>query len=183
VNVRLEATATRIEPEAAWIGDERLEAAFVVAGIGVRPRDELASAAGLAVRDGVVIDAAHRTDDVAIWAAGDVARRAGRRIEHWHAAREGGERAARSMLGLELGPDPPPWTFSEVAAHSLDVVGAVDRWDEERWIQDGSVLAYLDGNRLVGLAVLDAAMPVERARELVAAEAGPEEVASAVRRV
>ena len=167
VGVRLAAAATRIDAGAAWIGDERLEAAFVVAGIGVRPREELAARAGLGVADGILTDAGHRTSHPAVWAAGDVARRIGRRIEHWHAAREGGERAARSMLGLEIGPDPPPWVFSEVASHAVDVIGAVDPWGEERWVRDG-VLAYVDGARLVGLAIIDSAMPVEGARELVA---------------
>jgi 3-phenylpropionate/trans-cinnamate dioxygenase ferredoxin reductase component len=171
VDVRLEAGVTRVAPDGAWIGEERLEAAFVVAGIGVRPRDRLAAEAGLEVSDGVVTDAAHRTSHPAVWAAGDVARRAGRRIEHWHAAREGGERAARSMLGLEIGPGPTPWFFSEVAGHAVDVVGAVDPWSEERWLQPGSVLAYVDGERLVGIASLDGGMPVERAREMVAAGA------------
>ena len=167
VTLRLGAAVTRVDPDAAWIGEERLDAAFVVAGIGVRPRDELAVKAGLELSDGIVTDAAHRTSHPAVWAAGDVARRAGTRIEHWHAAREGGERAARSMLGLELGPDPAPWVFSEVAGHSIDVIGAVEPWTEERWL-GGGVLAYVDGDRLVGAAILDAAIPVEHAREMVA---------------
>ena len=36
VEVRLGAAVTRLEPDAAWVGDERIEAAFVVVGIGVR---------------------------------------------------------------------------------------------------------------------------------------------------
>ena len=168
VEVRLGSAVTRVEQEAAWIGDERQEAAFVVAGIGVRPRTELAKTAGLEVGDGIVTDAAHRTSHPSVWAAGDVARRAGARIEHWHAAREGGERAARSMLGLDLDPDPAPWVFSEVAGHSVDVIGAVEPWTEERWVDD-RVLAYTEGERLMGLAVIDGAMPVEEARQLVAA--------------
>jgi 3-phenylpropionate/trans-cinnamate dioxygenase ferredoxin reductase component len=167
VEARLGVAVTRVDTEAAWIGDERLDAAFVVAGIGVRPRDQLAAAAGLEVNDGVVTDAAHRTSHPAAWAAGDVARREGRRIEHWHAAREGGERVARSMLGLEIGPGPAPWVFSEVAGHAIDVVGAVDPWTEERWLRPGSVLAYLDGERLVGIASLDGGIPVDVAREMV----------------
>ena len=166
VRVHLGAAVSRVEQDAAWIGDERLEAAFVVAGIGVRPRQALGAEAGLEVGDGVVTDAGQRTSHPAVWAAGDVARRDTRRIEHWHAAREGGERAARSMLGLEIGPDPAPWVFSEVAGHSIDVIGAVDPWREERWVREG-VVAHLDGPRLIGLAIIDAAMPVERARELV----------------
>jgi 3-phenylpropionate/trans-cinnamate dioxygenase ferredoxin reductase subunit len=166
VEVRLGAAVTRVEPDAAWVGDERIGAAFVVAGIGVRPRTELAEAAGLETDDGIVTDAAHRTSHQAVWAAGDAARRAGRRIEHWHAAREGGERAARSMLGLDIGPDPAPWVFSEVAGHTLDVMGAVEPWTDERWAELG-VVAYAHGDRLIGLAIIDAAMPVERARDAV----------------
>ena len=52
------------------------------------------------VDDGVVVDEGQRSTIRPIWAAGDVARMDGRtRIEHWHAAREAGERAALSMLG------------------------------------------------------------------------------------
>lgn len=168
VSLRLGAAASRVDPDAVWIGGERLEAELVVAGIGVRPRDELAEDAGLDVADGILADASHRTDHPAIWAAGDVARVDGRRIEHWHAARDGGERAARAMLGLDVGPPPVPWVFSEVAGQAIDVVGAVERWDEERWVADGSILAYLAAGRLVGLAVSGGAMPVEEARRLVA---------------
>jgi 3-phenylpropionate/trans-cinnamate dioxygenase ferredoxin reductase component len=166
VGIRLGAGVTRLEPDTAWVGDDRVEAAFVVAGIGVRPRVALAEAAGLETNDGIVTDASHRTSHPAIWAAGDVARRAGMRIEHWHAAREGGERAARSMLGLEVGPDPAPWVFSEVGGHALDVIGAVEPWTDERWVREG-VLVYADGDRLIGVASVDGAMPVEHAREAV----------------
>jgi 3-phenylpropionate/trans-cinnamate dioxygenase ferredoxin reductase subunit len=168
IEVRLGAGVMDVEPAAAWIGDERLDAAFVVAGIGVRPRDGLGARAGLEVSDGVVTDAAHRTSHPAVWAAGDVARREGVRIEHWHAAREGGERAARSMLGLEIGPDPAPWVFSDVAGHQIDVIGAADEWDREEWIVPDRLLALADGPRVVQVASIDAAVPVEELRRLVA---------------
>lgn len=167
VEVRLGAAVTRAEPDAAWIGDERLEAAFVVAGIGVRPRDRLAAEAGLDVNDGVVTDAAHRTRHPAVWAAGDVARRDGDRIEHWHAAREGGERAARSMLGLDIGPDPAPWVFSEVAGHSIDVVGVGGAWDDEAWVVPDRLVALIRGERVVQVASVNSAVPVERLRALI----------------
>ncbi len=171
VEVRLGAAVTRVEPDAAWIGDERLEAAFVLAGIGVRPRDRLAAGAGLDVNDGVVTDAAHRTSHPAVWAAGDVARRDGVRIEHWHAAREGGERAARSMLGQELSPDPAPWVFSEVAGHSIDVVGVGGAWDEEAWVVPDRLVALIRGERVVQVASVNSAVPVERLRALISAGA------------
>ncbi len=172
VEVRLGAAVTRVEPDAAWIGDERLEAAFVVAGIGVRPRDRLAGEAGLDVSDGVVTDAAHRANHPAVWAAGDVARRDGVRIEHWHAAREGGERAARSMLGQQIGPEPAPWVFSEVGGWPIDVVGATDGWDREEWIVQDRLLAFCDGDRVVQAASIDTAVAVDELRRLVASSSG-----------
>ena len=179
VTVRTGAGVTSLDTIGARVGDERLEAAFTVAGIGVRPRTELAAAAGLDVDDGIVTDAGHRTSHPAIWAAGDVARRAGSRIEHWHSAREGGERAARSMLDRPIGPDPAPWFFSEVAGVTLDVVGVAAAWNEERWIGDG-VLAYLAGGRIVQLASVGSAMPAERMRVLVADRVPAEEAAAAI---
>ncbi|GIG28846.1 nitrite reductase large subunit NirB [Cellulomonas marina] len=54
---------------------EVLDVDVVVVAAGVRPRDELARAAGLPVgpRGGVVVDDACRTDDPAVWAVGEVA--------------------------------------------------------------------------------------------------------------
>ena len=115
VEVRLSSRVTRLEAGSAWIGEERLDAAFSVVGVGVRPRTDLARDAGIAVDDGILTDAEHRSSHPAVWAAGDVARVDGLRFEHWHAAREGGERAARSMLGLPPAPARAPWLFTEVA--------------------------------------------------------------------
>jgi 3-phenylpropionate/trans-cinnamate dioxygenase ferredoxin reductase subunit len=166
IGVRLGARVDRIGEGGAWVDGVRLPAAFVVAGVGVRPRDELAGAAGLVVDDGIVVDPEQRTSHPAIWSAGDVARHGSVRIEHWHAAREGGERAARSMLGLPVAPAPEPWFFSEVAGRSLDVVGTASAWDEERWVADG-LLAYLDGGAVVQLASIGSAMDAARMRAIV----------------
>ena len=167
VTVRRDAPLTGLDSDGAWVGDERLPAAFTVAGIGVEPRTALAAAAGLEVGDGIITDGGHRTSHPAVWAAGDVARRGGMRIEHWHAAREGGERVARSMLGLPIGDDPPPWLFSEVAGATLDVIGLADEWDAERWVASG-LLAFLDAGRVVQLASIDSAMAPDRMRALLA---------------
>jgi 3-phenylpropionate/trans-cinnamate dioxygenase ferredoxin reductase component len=167
ITVRTDAEVTAVEPGAVRLDDEPLPAALIVAGVGVRPRDELAARAGLDVDDGILADAAHRTSHPAAWAAGDVARVAGRRIEHWHAAREGGERAARSMLGLEPGTAPEPWTFSEVAGAAIDVVGSPARWDGETWVLADRLVAFVDEGRVVQLASVDSALPVDEMRRLV----------------
>jgi 3-phenylpropionate/trans-cinnamate dioxygenase ferredoxin reductase subunit len=176
IAVRTGAEVTAVEPDAVRLGDERLPAALIIAGVGVRPRDELAANAGLSVDDGTITDAAHRTSHPAIWAAGDVARVAGRRIEHWHAAREGGERAARSMLGLSLEPAPEPWTFSEVAGSAIDVVGIPEHWDEETWIVADRLVGYLDAGRVVQLVSVDSVLSTDEMRRLVGARANVDEV-------
>ena len=181
VELRLGSAVSRLDEGAAWVGDERLPAAFVVAGIGVRPRDDLARDAGLEVDDGIVVDDEQRTSDARIWAAGDVARRGPRRVEHWHAARESGHRAALGMLGQPTEAAPEPWVFTEVAGTAVDVVGDATAWDEERWIIDERVLALADAGRVVQMAAIGSAMPAARMREIVAAGTPVERVAVELR--
>ena len=169
VELRLGARTTRIDDGAVWIGDERLPAALVLVGVGVWPLVGIAEAAGLRIDDGIVVNGDQRTDQPQIWAAGDVARVEGHpRIEHWHAAREAGERAALSMLGLPV-PDPPaPWVFSEIGGTTLDLIGAVDGGERETWLDaDHTVLAYTRDERVVGLAGIDGGIAPEEARRLV----------------
>ena len=171
IEVRLGATVTRLEESAAWVADERRDHEFSVAGIGVVPRTELAEAAGLTVDDGIVTDGEHRTSDRSVWAAGDVARVGGRRIEHWHAAREGGERVALSMLGEALAPPRAPWVFSEVAGELLDVVGWSPAWDETIVLGDPDssafAVAYVADGEIRQVAVVNGAIPIEEARAFV----------------
>jgi 3-phenylpropionate/trans-cinnamate dioxygenase ferredoxin reductase component len=182
VDLRTGVGAARLTNGAVEVAAERLEAAFVVAGIGVTPRTELAAAAGLRVDDGVVVDEGQRTSHAAAWAAGDVARTDGRaRIEHWHAAREAGERAARSMMGAPVGPLPVPWLFSDIGGVMVDVIGATDGWDEERWVDPRhSVLAYLREGRVVGIAAIDTAVGAAQARAWVAEGVGIDRIAQEV---
>lgn len=71
------------ESVAEFIGTERVTgvrtesgkefaADVVVVGIGITPNDELATEAGLATRDGILVDKIGRTSDPDIYAAGDV---------------------------------------------------------------------------------------------------------------
>jgi NADPH-dependent 2,4-dienoyl-CoA reductase/sulfur reductase-like enzyme len=166
VGVRFNASATAIGPAAVHLGEELVPADLVVAGVGVSPRVELAEAAGLTVKDGVLVDKAQRTSDAAIFAAGDVARPARRpRVEHWHAAREAGDRSALAMIGAPLPPRRAPWVFSEFADATFDLVGWAPHFDDVD-VRDG-VAAYLVAGRVAQVAILDSAVDVEAARSLV----------------
>ena len=143
-----------------------LPADAVVVGIGIRPAVELAQAAGLAVDDGVLVDAALRTSDPDVYAAGDVAnmdhpllhRRI--RVEHWANALNGGPAAARSMLGQEVVFDRVPYFFSDQYDLGMEYSGhaepggydqVVFRGDDHRefvafWLADGRVLAGMNVN-------------------------------------
>jgi NADPH-dependent 2,4-dienoyl-CoA reductase/sulfur reductase-like enzyme len=168
ITVLTESAADAIEPDGVRAGVDLLPADVVVAGIGVVPRVELAVAAGLDVDDGILTDARHETSAPRIFAAGDVARVDGVRVEHWHASREAGERAALGMLDRPIPPPRAPWIFSEVAGVALDVFGLAREWDEERWVRPGSMLAYVARGRVVQLAVIGSTVEPGLARDLVA---------------
>ncbi|HUJ60182.1 MAG TPA: FAD-dependent oxidoreductase [Kofleriaceae bacterium] len=108
-----------------------LPADLVVIGVGVRPRTELAEAAGLRVDRGVVVDAELRAAP-GIWAAGDIARYpyGGElvRIEHWQVAVRHGQAVARAMLGAPARHD-VPFFWSQHHDVTLGYVGHAERFD------------------------------------------------------
>jgi 3-phenylpropionate/trans-cinnamate dioxygenase ferredoxin reductase component len=107
-----------------------VEADVVVAGVGAVPETSLASAAGLEVGDGIMVDARFATSAPDVFAAGDCCRYPyslydGRplRLESWRAAQEHGTAAARAMLG---GTEPyagVPWFWSDQHDYTLQVAG------------------------------------------------------------
>ena len=160
-----EAKVTSLEGDGAvarvLLEDGRtLDADAVIAGIGVAPRVELAEQAGLAVDNGIEVDARLRTSDENVFAAGDVAsvdhpffgRRI--RVEHWAVAREQGPFAAKSMLGSDDEYDSLPYFFTDQYDASLEYWGLAQKWDEVVLRRDpsGSFLAFwlADGRVLAG---------------------------------
>ena len=109
-------------------GDE-IMADTVVVGIGITPRVQLAAAAGLAIEDGVAVDAGFRTSDPDIYAAGDVAAIENRlvgsrvRVEHWANALDGGPVAARSMMGKDVSWDKLPYFFTDQYDLGMEYIG------------------------------------------------------------
>lgn len=113
----------------------KIEADFVLAGVGVRPRTALATS-GIAVADGVVVDRYLATAAPGVFAAGDVAAYPdpidGRpmRIEHWVTAERQGQVAARNMLGLATPFTAVPFFWTEHYGVSLRYVGHCRHWDD-----------------------------------------------------
>src|SRR4029077_19825220 len=110
-------------------GAAETPADILVVGIGAAPNDGLAARAGLETGNGVLTDAALRSSDPNIFAAGDVANffhpLLGRRIrvEHWANALNGGPAAARSMLGQSVSYDAVPYFYSDQYDLGMECAG------------------------------------------------------------
>jgi 3-phenylpropionate/trans-cinnamate dioxygenase ferredoxin reductase component len=116
-------------------GGGLLDCDFVVVGVGVEPRTRLAADAGIAVRDGVAVDAQLRTDADGVFAAGDVASAQHPfygepiRVEHWANALNQGPAAARNMLGQEAPYERLPYFFSDQYDVGMEYSGFARSWD------------------------------------------------------
>jgi 3-phenylpropionate/trans-cinnamate dioxygenase ferredoxin reductase component len=146
-------------------GDRRIEADFVVVGVGIAPRVELAREAGLEVDNGIAVDQWLRTSAERVYAAGDAANayhpfyESRVRVEHWANALNQGPAAARSMLGTGQPYERIPYFFSDQYEVGMEYSGYATDWDEvvfrgdpesrefiAFWLRDGRVLAGMNVN-------------------------------------
>jgi NADPH-dependent 2,4-dienoyl-CoA reductase/sulfur reductase-like enzyme len=165
----------------------RLRADVVVAGLGVTPDTRLAEQAGLAVDDGVVVDAQLRSSDPNIWAAGDVANffnpSLGRRlrVEHENAAVEMGAHAGRAMAGAGGEYATLPFFYSDLFDLGYEAVGLLDARLQlvEDWSEPHrkGVVYYLEGHRVRGVLLWNVWGQMDAARALIA-QPGPFDAAA-----
>jgi len=144
-----------------------IPAEAVIVGVGITPNSQLAEAAGLEVRNGVVTDAGLRSSDPDIYATGDVANAyhppLGRhiRVEHWANALNQPQAAARAMLGQDVAYDLVPYFYTDQYDLGMEYAGYVEpggydqvvfRGDVQRrefiafWLAGGRVLAGMNVN-------------------------------------
>jgi 3-phenylpropionate/trans-cinnamate dioxygenase ferredoxin reductase subunit len=147
-------------------GGAAVDCDFVVVGVGVTPRAELAERAGLEVGDGILVSKRLETSAAGVFAAGDVANAFhpfyGRklRVEHWANALNQPATAARAMLGKEgASYERLPYFFSDQYDVGMEYVGYATDWDEvvlrgdasapefiAFWLKDGAVVAGMNVN-------------------------------------
>jgi 3-phenylpropionate/trans-cinnamate dioxygenase ferredoxin reductase subunit len=152
--------------EQVVLSDGRVEAAdLVVVGIGVQPRVELASAAGLKVDNGVVVDENLQASAPGIFAAGDIANawhphyQRHLRVEHWANALNQGGDAGANATGEPEAYSRLPYFFSDQYDVGLEYVGYASPDDQvlirgdfagrefiALWHQNGVVSAAMNVN-------------------------------------
>lgn len=146
------------------VGGEVFPADLVVVGVGAVPNVEQASAAGLDVDNGVLVDDQLRAAEH-VYAIGDVANAVnsalgGRlRVEHWDNAIRQGQLAGHVLLGEDAHYDWQPYFFTDQYDLGMEYVGrgsaddeVVVRGDEESgeflafWLREGVVTAAMNVN-------------------------------------
>ncbi|MGN0063936.1 MAG: NAD(P)/FAD-dependent oxidoreductase [Nocardioides sp.] len=150
-----------------------------VVGIGVTPRTDLASAAGIVVSDedgGVVVDDHLRTSAADVYAAGDVAsypdtRLGQRRVEHVDAAESMGAAAGRVMAGGDEAYTHTPFFWSDLFDDGYEAIGELrsDLDVVEDFTDDHAqgVAYYLDGGRVRGVLLWNVWDSVPAAQALI----------------
>jgi 3-phenylpropionate/trans-cinnamate dioxygenase ferredoxin reductase subunit len=142
-----------------------IECDFVVVGVGVQPRIQLAAQAGLDVDNGILVDEHLETSAPGVFAAGDVANARHPfygepiRVEHWANALHQGPAAARNMLGQIGLFDRLPYFFSDQYEVGMEYSGFAREWDRvvfrgdpasrefiAFWISDERVVAGMNVN-------------------------------------
>jgi len=158
-----------------------LDAEIVVAGLGIVPRDELATAVGLPADNGIPVDDRGRVagrDDV--FAAGDVARFPAHdlgqdlRVEHEDHAKSHGHQVGRNMAGANEPYDHLPFFYSDMFDLGYEAVGQLDarldvlaEWQEPH---RKGIVVYRDADgRPRGFLLWDVWGKVDAATELIRA--------------
>ena len=130
VDLRLGVSIAEITERAVRLRDgTEVAADAVVMGVGARPRLELATSADLAIDNGVLVDAALRSSNRAIFAVGDIANHdhpvLGHRVrvEHWATARDHPATAAAAILGEDARHEELPFFYSDQFDLGMEYVG------------------------------------------------------------
>ncbi|HBX70875.1 MAG TPA: hypothetical protein DEH25_16225 [Chloroflexi bacterium] len=151
---------------------ERIKCQMVAIAIGIRPRIELAQAAGLPTERGILVNEYLQTSQSDIYAAGDVAQvfdpLTGKTVidSLWGPAREQGYTAGQNMCGLaQIYRKDTPFNVTRLAGLTTTIIGTVGRGidddligiargDSETWRQLPDAIAAQSGFDVNHLRIL-----------------------------
>ncbi|MNR91412.1 Putidaredoxin reductase [compost metagenome] len=183
---RLEGVDIRTRVEAASISSgcvtltngEDVEADAVLVGVGASACDELARAAGLECRDGVLVDLEARTSDPGIFAVGDMTRRpmplygCMHRLESVGNAVEQAKQAAAAITGHPAPAGEVPWFWSDQYDLKLQIAGLPFGADREVVRGDparpGFAVFHMKGERIVCVEAVSAAPAFMFGKQMIA---------------
>ena len=159
------------------------ETDLLVVGVGALANMDLASEAGLACDNGIVVDEYCRTSDEAIYAAGDCTYHPSLhfdmrvRLESVDNAFEQAKTAALNMLGRPTIHDRVPWFWSDQFDNKLLIVGLSQGHDQQVTRGDPATrsftVCYLKGGELVAVEAVNQPKDYMAGRKLIAERARP----------
>jgi len=151
---------------------------LVLVGIGVGPVVELAEAAGLAVDDGIVVDARARTSDPDIFAAGDCTRHPNAilggdvRLESVQNAVDQARCIANELTGKGVDYAEVPWFWSDQFDLKMQMVGLPEPHDQVVVRGTPSTRSfsvfYLRDGRVTGVNAINVGSDYVRGRKWIA---------------
>jgi len=178
VELRLGQPVESVEPGGlALAGGGWLAADEIVTAVGVRPEVGWLNGSGVALDNGVAVDAQLRTSVPGVFAAGDcmafwsLRYRRRLRFEHWDVALRSPDVVAGNLLGGTDAYDPVPYFWSEQFGRMIQYVGfhgAADRMilrgdpAERRW-----AACWLAGDHLVALLTVNFPRDMAQGRRVI----------------
>lgn len=160
---------------------ELIDADLVIIGAGVLPNIEIASAAGLEIDNGIVVDETCRTSDASIYAVGDCTSHPSAiydrqlRLESVHNALEQAKTAASNICGEEARYSQVPWFWSDQYDLKLQIAGLSQGYDQTvvRGNPEDNKFAclYLRAGVLVAVDAINSPREFMQAKRLIAERA------------
>jgi 3-phenylpropionate/trans-cinnamate dioxygenase ferredoxin reductase subunit len=170
---------------------ETIPADLVIIGVGIQPNTELATAAGLEVDNGIVVDERCQTADADIFAVGDCTAHPNRiyerrlRLESVHNAVEQAKTAAANICGQDAIYDQVPWFWSDQYDLKLQIAGLSEGYDDVAIrgnpAERSFSCLYFRDHRLIAVDAINAPRDFVQSKKLIAerAEIMPDKLADA----
>ncbi|MBT4741296.1 MAG: FAD-dependent oxidoreductase [Rhodospirillaceae bacterium] len=189
VDIRTDVTVSGFEgdttvKQVVCTDGSRIDTDVVIIGIGIIPNVELAEAAGLAVENGITVDAMTRTSAETVYAVGDCTNHPndllGRRLrlESVQNALSQGKTAANAILGKAEPYAEIPWFWSDQYDIKLQMVGINDPDDQVIVRGDSNSrsfsVCYLRDGVLVAVNALNRPKDFIHAKKAIAAKVTPD---------